>query len=373
MASVCNMTLVEQQHLALLRMSLSKDAEVDCCLTEHPIDWEQLRMYAETQCTLGLISNAIERLPQFLWPVRKVRLEWSALGYQMSLQNEEVNVALADLVKLFVEEKITYAVVKGQTLAALYPCPQLRQCGDVDFYVASCDFFRAKDLIQRRLGVDVIGDEQEDKHDTFDYREVRFEMHYRLETFGTKAHQRRFDEMIDRCFSKQAYYRQIGDVNVRILPPVEEIVLTFKHLFNHLLMEGVGLRQCCDMFVLLQTFDNNNKNHLKEQLSSIGYYHAFLAFGAMIVKYLELPEHAFPFPLSSSDFRWSDSLLRVVLEHGNFGKHNRLSCNFALIHKMDTARVSLSHCIRFLPLASNDILGLVPRRLAIAFRNRLLL
>lgn len=373
MASACSLSLLDQQHLALLRLVLTRDAKVDRCLIEHPIDWERMRQIAEMQCTLGLLSEAMTRLPQPLWPERRVRFEWSALGHQIALQNKELNAALADLVKLLAEEQIAYVVVKGQTLAALYPLPQLRHSGDVDFYVPSYDFMRAKDLIQRRFGVKILGDEHDDKHDSFDYRESRFEMHYRLETFGIKTHQQRFDEMIDHCLSEQSCFRQIGDTNVRILPQVEEVVLVFKHLFNHLLMEGVGLRQFCDLSVLLQHFDWSQKNLLEQRLKEIGYYRAFAAMCALLIKHFGLLENSFPLALSRSDYKWSNRLLHVAIDRGNFGKYNRLGTNNSLWHKIDTARISFGHCVRFLPLAPVDIMGLVPRRIVIALRNRLCL
>ena len=364
-----NLSLTQQQLLALVRLGIGSDAQADECLRQD-IGWKAIVSLAEEQTVVGVVADGVQRLPEELWPERRMRLQWFGLAAMQTEQNAVVNAAMADLVKVLEQEQISYCIVKGQTLGALYPNPDARQAGDVDFYVPAGDFQHAKTLIEQRLSVKVEGEERADKHDSFVYRDVRFEMHYRLETFGISRHQRHFDRMIDQALEVEPVTRHITDMMVRVLPPEGELVMTFKHLFNHLLMEGVGLRQLCDLLILLLHYPPAGRQRLESLLHQIGYYEAFMAMGATLVSYLGLSPERFPFTLRQKDYRWADRLIEVPLDRGNFGKYNRKTFINQLGHKLDTAAIAFGHCLRFLPLAPSDIAGLIPTRIGIAMKMR---
>lgn len=363
-----SLSLTERQLLALLGWSLSSGNEMPACLRE-PIDWPQMRQLAEEQSVTGLVAEVQKKLPEALWPSRRERVWWFGVAAMIAELNRQMNQAIVRLVQVLDAGQIQYFLFKGQSIGACYPQPEMRQAGDVDFYVSAADFQRAKVLIEHELAVRVEGNEQLDKHDQFTYEGIRFEMHYRLETFGTQRHQSAFDQFICQSLNKPVITRQVGEVPVRILPPAEELMVTFKHLFNHLLMEGVGLRQFCDFMMLLRQFPAEANDILKQELQKVGYYEAFLAVGATLVKYLGLPEASFPFVLKDCHYRWSDRLVAVPMSRGNFGKYHR-SMNSRWGHRIDTALIAFGHCLRFMPLAPTDILGLLPTRCRIAWRHK---
>ena len=78
-------------------------------------------------------------------------------------------------------------------------------------------------------------------------------MHYKIETFGSVKHQKYFNQMIDIIFSKTASF-SLNGIEIAMLPVVEDLIVVFRHWFNHLLLEGIGLRQTLDLAVLLNAY-----------------------------------------------------------------------------------------------------------------------
>lgn len=141
--------------------------------------------------------------------------------------------AVGRFARLMEENSIAYVVFKGLAVARHYPEPFVRTMGDVDFYVPQRDFLRAVDVIERGLHV-VMDKEDVDKHYSFDWQGIRFEMHYQIETFGNHRHQLCFDRMIDEAMAEHMDSFTVCDsdgneTEVSVLPPTEDLIVVFKH------------------------------------------------------------------------------------------------------------------------------------------------
>lgn len=349
----------------LLRNELWREGAVPDALTFE--EFAYVHEMAREQTVAGLVSNAIARNGVRTGDDNAMRV--MAVKVNHDRRAEKMQGALKALINCLDASHMNYVVFKGQTVAALYPEPFMRTLGDLDFYCLPEDGECARKAIEQALGVTVHIDELE-KHHTFEYDGIRFEMHYRMETFGTSRHQHYFDTLITQGMNKLSAM-QIGDANVKTLSPMLAVLVCFKHLFNHFLIEGVGLRQVCDMAILFGRYQGKiDANELRLHLEEMGYLKAFKAVGGITVKHLGLPERAFPFPLSKNDFRWADRMLKEILKHGNFGKYHRNHMTEGTSKSLETARIAFSHCARFLPLAPKEILCLTPRRMRISMRKR---
>ena len=285
---------------------------------------------------------------------------------------------LADFAKVMAGHNIKYVVFKGVAVARHYPVPYTRTMGDVDFYIPASDFNRAVEVIEHELQVE-IEKEDIDKHFSFDYRGIRFEMHYQIETFGYGKHQRYFNRMIDGSISQGVDSfcidnSETGDVKaeVSVLPPTEDLIVVFKHWFNHLLVEGVGLRQTTDLAVLLVAYrDKIDIAKLMTALERIGYMKAFRAMLAMMRRYFHLTDLESFCILNVRDERYGDKLMTTVLESGNFGRKAYKNHATGKKKSMETATRALRHCVKFWRLAATDILFLIPRRIGITLKVRM--
>lgn len=283
--------------------------------------------------------------------------------------------AVGCFARLMEENGIAYVLFKGLAVARYYPEPFVRTMGDVDFYVPHRDFLRAVEVIERGLHVEM-DKEDVDKHYSFDWQGIRFEMHYQIETFGSSRHQRYFDRMIDEAMAKYTDSFIVCDsdgnkTEVFVLPPMEDLIAVFKHWFNHLLVEGVGLRQTLDLLVLLNAYqDKIDFLLLQKHMKAIGYWKAFKAMVAMMEQRFGLLCTNSYCHLVSTDYTYGDMLLREVLSSGNFGRKAYKSHSHGKKKSMETAIKALCHCVKFFWLAPKDIICLVPRRIGITLKQK---
>lgn len=277
--------------------------------------------------------------------------------------------AISDFADLMKKYQIPYVIFKGMAVAQFYPSPYSRTMGDVDFYVPASDFDKAVGIIERELKVTIERDEI-DKHFCFDYHGIRFEMHYQIETFGNAKHQKYFNFLIDTLLSSTSSFKA-NDKDVAILPPIGDLIVVFKHWFNHLLIEGIGLRQTLDLLVLLNAYqDKIDFLLLQKHLKDIGYWKAFKAMVAMMEKCFGLVCANSYCHLERTDYTYGDMLLREVLSSGNFGRKAYKNLSQGRQKSMETATKSLRHCMKFFRLAPIDILFLIPKRIRISMKKR---
>lgn len=322
---------------------------------------------AEEQCVQGFAINSLFRRNADIGKGNVLR----CISYRQQIEknNQKLDAALERLAAVLNRYGIKYVVFKGQTVAAYYPNPHLRIPGDIDFYCEDCDYSRAQKAIAKELGVVFEPRDLVDRHDSFGLNGVRFEMHYKMEVLGASRHQRRYDRMMSDAVASPLLLN-FEHTDVATLPPTYNVLHIFKHLFNHLLVEGVGMRQFCDLAVIIgKNADSIDADFLKKCLKDIGYWKAFLATGAFLVKYLGLPIEKFPYQLSAADYKWSDRILCAILLHGNFGRYNRKTTNSKIAKSIETAKIAFGHCFKFFPLAPSDIIYLIPRRISITLKH----
>lgn len=196
-------------------------------------------------------------------------------------------------------------------------------------------------------------------------------MHYKIETFGSVKHQKYFNQMIDITFSNTTSF-SLNGIKIAILPVIENLIVVFKHWFNHLLLEGIGLRQTLDLAVLLNAYkDKIDVALLQKHLLAIGYWKAFKATVAMMEQRFGLPSADYYCNLEKNDYCYGNKLLQVVLESGNFGRKKYKTLVPGTKKSMETAKRTFVHYVKFFWLAPMDILFLIPKRIRITMKKRM--
>lgn len=369
------MDKVEEKLLDILREEVLKQEEEDAKMLTLKESRELIRL-AKEHTVLGIVANAVcdnrihLTVSQNQENLRKQTV-FRLMQYHMFHQKQYLKFehAISDFADLMIKNQIPYVVFKGMAVAQFYPSPYSRTMGDVDFYVPASDFNNAVGIIECELKVTIERDEI-DKHFCFDYHGIRFEMHYQIETFGNAKHQKYFNRLIDTLLSSTSSFKA-NDKDVAILPPIGDLIVVFKHWFNHLLIEGVGLRQTLDLLVLLNAYqDKIDFLLLQKHLKAIGYWKAFKAMVAMMEKCFGLVCANSYCHLESNDYTYGDMLLREVLSSGNFGRMAYGNHTQGRKKSFETATKSLRHCMKFFWLAPIDILFLIPKRIRITMKKR---
>lgn len=342
------MSKVRNQLFSLLRNALWRiEKDMPKVLSEKEIS--SLITVAEEQTVSGLVVDAIIRndikIPQY-WVFEAVGIDT-----QTKLANKQLNDELKELVKL---PLMDYVVVKGQTIAAIYPEPLARMSGDIDFLVQ--DYHATKELLKKEWGID-LPSKLVDREFAFEHGNATYEIHDQLIVFGSRKHQGYWDELLKRPCG----FVTIDGVQIPTLAPTVNAIYVFVHLFFHFLREGVSLRQFCDWAMVLHHYrDEIEREDLTTVLDQLELVKAYKALGCILVDDLGLPEEDFPYKLDEDDRKWHDKLLDDIFKGGNFGKLNH-QANSTWKFKIETIGVALRNTFMYYHLCPSEVGGMIPR------------
>ncbi len=322
--------------------------------------------------TFAGLERSIAQHPEETKVHKKLLLQCYMKAEQLKKQKKNYDIVMAEFARLMEKEQIDYVVFKGLAVASHYLKPESRDIGDIDFYVPKWDFERAVNVIEKQLKV-IIEKDDIDKHFSFSWHGIRFEMHYQIETFGYNGYQQYFNNQVDSSMKKQLPVFVANDMQVPMLPPMWDLIVVFKHLMNHLIGEGVGLRQTIDFIVLVSCYQQAiDVKILQDQLSRIGYLRAFSAMVTLAERYFSVEWPAY-WQTEQSGFRkksfiYAGYLMDDILKNGNFGRMDYHHLKNRKAKRLETTIRFFRHCYRYYQLAPKEIIHLIPKRISISLK-----
>ena len=124
------MDTTTQNMLALLRISLSgKKPEIPAFTYK---EWEDVYWLARKHGVVTMINDAIEMLPPDLQPQGDIALSWTLSAERTRYHFNHQTEVLELIDRKAQAEGLPYILLKGMSLARLYPRPDSRACGDID-------------------------------------------------------------------------------------------------------------------------------------------------------------------------------------------------------------------------------------------------
>lgn len=158
------------------------------------------------------------------------------------------------LLQRFGQKGLRPVVVKGLACRSLYPEPELRPSADEDLLIRPEDYAACREILADAGFVLDKGIEGKDYEIAFVYPESHFyiELHTSLfpadsEAYGGCA--RYFDGAIERAVDMT-----LKGVSLRTLAPTDHLLFLICHAYKHLLHAGIGIRQLCDMELMVERF-----------------------------------------------------------------------------------------------------------------------
>lgn len=354
--------VIFEKVLALVRSELWQKP-LTCAISAEEV--EEILKVAKEQGVSGLVANAIvnNQLPIG----EDLTLEVCAVQRLHEKKNREMNAEIAQFAGFLNRRNLGYVVMKGQTMAALYPNPLMRSSGDIDFYCPKVSFEAVQKTIEERLGIVMKHDESE-MHDTFRINGIEFEMHRRMTVFAYSKHDDYWKRIIEKEISVFSSEITINGEKVMTLSPTMNAVFIFVHLFRHFSTEGEGLRHFCDWALVL----HREKEHidvceLERNLKGIGHLKAYKVFGSWLVHVLGLPQDDFPFDLEDVDSKWIPLFTKNIMKMGNLGKVDKQ--NAKGIDNLSTF-VAIKQAAKFFSLSPCEILSRIPKMIAYSIKKK---
>ena len=169
-------------------------------------------------------------------------------------RHARLNQLAVDVINLLAQHNIPATLIKGVSIAGLYPDPDMREFGDVDIYVGEENYHRAAEIVTAAYP------------DAHWHSDIRGGIHYILV----------LDENMDRVVElhrvTMEFYNQkadalyqaftckyltrpdsmtIGDVVVPVPSAAYNALYVFMHAWHHFESTGVGMRQLADWALCL--------------------------------------------------------------------------------------------------------------------------
>lgn len=284
--------------------------------------WEDLVADASRQTVLGLVCDAVRSMPQDRLPQDEILKRLRAFRVQSVRTHAMLNSRLAELLEIFRSEGIEPVLFKGQGLAANYPDPSARQCGDIDLYVGAENYERACEAGIKHFGRHK-HDSESIKHYHLQYKEVQVELHRIAETLPGRRRNKLYQQWtIKHLHSPALRSLRIAEAEVTLPPYQFDCVYVLNHLWHHFINGGVGLRQLCDWTMYLHRYhDKIDAAVLTRDLKAFGLSQVWELFSDIAVRYLGLPAGDCPLYSGKSSSR-SEAVLDLIFSEGNFGKYS---------------------------------------------------
>lgn len=257
------MMIVSKQHqifFDFLRFSIGPKSEIPSSLKE--ADWKELYAIAKKQCLVGVLFDGIKKLPaEHVGMEKELLLQWMAESQMLEKANVRLNDAAILVSEWFRKKGFRTCILKGQGNALMYPNPYSRTPGDIDIWVEGGD---------KRVISFVRSISPHEKacyhHIEFpSYKGVEVEVHYRPSFLLCFWHNRKLQKYYERVKEEQFSYRvMLGEQGEVAIPTVVfNLIFQLTHIYDHLMNEGIGLRQLvdyyfvlCDFYKVYQNFSN---------------------------------------------------------------------------------------------------------------------
>lgn len=352
--------MIQEIHSLVYLIALGLDLEpvnkeIYCQLKR--TNWGLVFQLAKEQSILGIIVEGITKLDVSSRPPQELYLQACAYVVKIEQSNRKLNKQSANLFQLFHKHDIFATLMKGQGVALNYPNPLRRQCGDIDVYVGEDAYNKTNKLLES-LGAKVVGEDSL-KHRTWLWESVEVEIHKDMVTFFKPSHSSFFSQLLNCWFPNETRLIELAHTPIPVAPPQFEVVYLLEHILEHLLREGIGLRQPIDWLLFLDTHKEKlDINQLENDLKRTGLFELAVALVDMGAKYLGFKQLKGVISEVSNEVH-CDILFQEIIQSGNFGIKERAKRvanhrNTILVRKTNSLISILKRLKRIYVLAKSE-------------------
>ena len=322
----------DNSYLQFLRYSLDEVQELP--ESAKSIDWKAMMAWAERQSIVGIIFGGIQKADKASEIPFEVLMKWIGDANLIENRNKLLNNRCVEVVEYFRTEGFESCILKGQGNAILYDVrgkkedgrslALLRTPGDIDVWVRPKSDVRCKKEDVKR----VIWFAREKNprakacYHHVDYgafNGVEVEMHYRPSFMFNPLHNNHLQRWL--MVHGEGFMVDLPEGAGKIQIPNWEfnIIFQLSHVYNHLLHEGIGLRQLVDYYYLLRSDGRSKMDDVSNTLRYLGLDKIAGAMMWMLNEVLGLPEE---YLIAPKDEKRGKILLTEIMKGGNLGHYD---------------------------------------------------
>lgn len=225
--------------------------------------WSELYTLCRTQNLMGFLYRVAAQDPSVPQETRsKIQKQYYlsvAQQVQQDHYREQIFAALA-------AAGIRYLPLKGETLRAVYPAPDLRFSCDVDFFY---DISRREEVDGILAGLGFSRKRSDAHNDSYMLGAVHVEPHFAMTDSG-KRHKDYYKNIWDRLLSDDGIRYRFTDEGL--------YVFLLLHTYKHFLAGGSGARSVIDAWLWKKAHPTMDENVLASAYDELGIMHFVCQF-----------------------------------------------------------------------------------------------
>ena len=280
-------------------------------------EWGRVFTMARQQTVTGIAFRGLDYLPEEAAPPMGLMAKWMAHADRIEQSSRMMNETVAKLFGHFSASGIEAVLQKGQGIAAMYPEPLLRECGDIDIYFPGHD--GVSDPLAGIAGA--VRERQPDDSWTYVVDGIIVEHHTDLLDIQSPRAKR----YVQKLIKEKGFEKVVTGDGVEVLVPAPEVnlLLLSSHILKHAFGVGIGLRQFCDYAVARRYYEGRvNEEEMREiwRMTGLEKWEGLLE--GFVTGCLGERCHS---ERSEESFykKKTDVLLDIVLKGGNFGVYSK--------------------------------------------------
>lgn len=307
---------ITQKFIYLLQLGIGFHTKETISLNNE--EWNLVYEMAIKQSLSGVVFEGVQRLAERdsdKKPPLKLLLEWIGEVEQIKQQNRLMDQRSAMLYRIFKGWGRNSCVLKGQGVARLYLQPELRQSGDIDIWVEGSRNEVVELLRNNYIGSTFI--DYVNCHAGF-FQDAEVEVHFRPTWFYNPFVNWKAQKWIKRNKGEQMsnYDKEVDFCYPTI---VFNLVFSLIHIYRHVFLEGIGLRQLMDYYFILTHSNADERSEAFDTLKKLG-------LGKFTATVMHILRRVFDIDkkllLCEPNVREGDFLLGEILRGGNFGYYD---------------------------------------------------
>ena len=276
-----------------------------------PKVWDRLFQMARQQALLGVLNDAVHRLPETQQPPKQMLEEWDSLTGKIGRIYHVHEDHVRELEDLLTRLGLHGCILKGTGLARLYPRPERRMSGDIDLWVKGdrdnlVDAFEnagfpVYDIVYQECKVGV-------------FLDTEVELHFH----PSKMYNPFTNARLQRFFEKNSPIRD--DAALTCPDARFNAVFCMAHMFRHYLEGGIGLRQMMDYYYVLRELAPEDRAPVMKTLKRLGMKRFTASVMTCVQFNFGLEDE---YLLCPPDKKHGGKLVNDIIAMGNFGMLDR--------------------------------------------------
>lgn len=291
-------------------------------------EWQQCFDMALDQQVLAMTFSTMSALPKDQRPSFPLWSKWMAYTQSVANQSAYKRDVVKKMGLWLVEDGLATMIIKGFSLAVLYPQPELRESSDIDIY--SGEDYAAVNACLEKHGLQIGREDGHHVHINIDG--ISVEHHFALHNSRVKNGMEGPIEVLQRLAATDR--RPTSLPGICFPNPTFTALFTVWHAHKHFLAEKIELRHVIDWALALMQLSEEDAQTVNEVKLGSPWGRFADTLTAIAIHKLNLPEVWFPQKelKASSEIGseqeqkvWDDIMGSGHTAHGSTSNHRRLN------------------------------------------------